>query len=103
MSDYDSEHRVAFKDLSDDEKRERIAEFRAQAQSRRDYHQDGSYYAIDEAFDEFSHANGAGNKVLAGAKLVGKSLFNIGRFTSAVALPYLLEDAAKKAEKSMKK
>mgnify|MGYP007087627617 CR=1 FL=1 len=103
MSDYDYEERVSFKDLSDDEKRERIAGWRDTAEQRREYHKEGKYLSLKESVDEFKDADNAGGKALAGAKIVGKSLFNIGRFAVAEALPSFLEQTAKQAEKSMKK
>lgn len=103
MSDYDYEERVPFKDLSDDEKRERIAEWRDTAKRGRERYKDGKYMSLKESVNKFKDADNAGEKALAGAKIVGKSLFNIGRFAVAEALPSMLEQVAKQAEKSMKK
>ncbi len=59
----------------------------------------GKYYSAKEAIDEFNDAYGASEKTVAGAKLVGKSLFNIGRFVTSELLPGMLEQGAKDLEK----
>ncbi len=88
--------------LSDEEKLERIAQMRQQAQERREFHKDGKYMSVKDSIDDFKYAFDAREKATAGAKIVGKSLFNVGRFALAELLPSMLETAADNGEKSIK-
>ena len=39
--------------LSDEEKLERIAQMRQQAQERREFHKDGKYMSVKDSIDDF--------------------------------------------------
>lgn len=97
-----TEERTRFQDLSDDEKHERIESMRNNANSAREKYGKGKYFSFGEAIDEIKQADGAGETAVASVKLIGKSLFNIGRFTVAEVIPGMMEQTAKQAEKSMK-
>ncbi len=56
------------------------------------------YYSPREAIDDVRYAIGAGETAVAGAKLVGKSLFNIGKFVGGSLLPDFLETRARMYE-----
>lgn len=95
--------KTPFKDLSDDEKKARIQDMRDSAKNFREKYKDGKYYSFGEAIDDIKQANGAGETTVASVKLVGKSLFNIGRFTFAEVLPAIADRSADLHEQSMKK
>lgn len=92
----DNDKKVDFKDLPDSEKAEQMRE---KASSMREFGSKGDYYSHKEAIDDLRYADGAGEKALAGAKLIGKSLFNIGRFGAKELLPRAFEQGAKNLEK----
>lgn len=92
-----------FQHLSDDEKSERIANMRQQAQGYRERHKNGKYMSVSDSIDEFKSADSTSKKAAAGVKIFGKSLFNVGRFAVTEVLPEFLEAAANTAEKSIKK
>lgn len=52
------------------------------------------YYSAKETVDDVRYAIGAGETAAAGAKLVGKSLFNIGKFIAGDLLPSALDKGA---------
>lgn len=52
------------------------------------------YYSAKETVDDVRYAIGAGETAVAGAKLVGKSLFNIGKFIAGDLLPSALDKGA---------
>lgn len=101
MSEYET--RTAYRDLSDDEKRERHKEMRDNANAMREKFKDGKYYGFKEAIDEVKDAYGFSETAVASAKLVGKSLFNIGRFTVTELAPTFLEEVAKMGDKNLKR
>ena len=90
------DERIEFKDLSDSEKAQRMRE---SASSMKDFGSKKDYYSPKEAIDDLRYADGAGEKALAGAKLIGKSLFNIGSFGAKELLPRAFEQGAKNLEK----
>lgn len=89
--------------LTDDEKRERIEKAKETAKNTREKYDDGKYFSLGEAVDEIKQANGVGQTTVASTKLVGKSLFNIGKFALAEALPSFLDRAAEQNEKALNK
>lgn len=99
-----AEDRVKFKDLDDDEKIERITKLKEQAADARKKHRTSTrgYYSWGETINDIKNANGAGETAIAGAKWAGKSLFNIGKFTTGELLPAVSERSAKLMEESMK-
>lgn len=99
MSD---DKRVAYKDLDDDGKRESLKKLKDSATSAEEKFSKGSYYSWSETIDDIKHASGAGKTAVAGTKLVGKSLFNIGKFALAEILPGILKTAVKKEEENLK-
>ena len=101
MADY--EERPSFKDLNDDEKKEFIRKMRDDAKNMREKHKNVKYFSFGEAIDDIKQANGAGKTTIASVKLVGKSIFNIGRFTVSEILPAMVDSAADIHEKSLKK
>lgn len=54
------------------------------------------YFSIGKAWKELTNSAGAGEKALAAAKLVGKSLSNAAVYGVTEALPKVAETAAKK-------
>ena len=92
-----NDEKVEFKDLTDSEKAQRM---RDSASSMRDFGDKKDYYSPKEAIDDLKYADGAGEKAIAGAKLIGKSLFNIGKFGTKELLPRILEQGAKNLDKS---
>ena len=65
------DERIEFKDLSDSEKAQRMRE---SASSMKDFGSKKDYYSPKEAIDDLRYADGAGEKAVAGVKLIGKSL-----------------------------
>lgn len=90
------DERIEFKDLSDSEKAQRMRE---SASSMKDFGSKKDYYSPKEAIDDLRYADGAGEKAVAGVKLIGKSLFNIGKFGVKELLPGILEQGARNLEK----
>lgn len=99
-----SEERVSYKDLDDDGKRERIASLKDRAATGKEKHRSSNrgYYSWGETIDDIKKAEGAGQTAIAGAKWAGKSLFNIGKFTTGELIPGILEGVAKQAEENLK-
>ena len=80
-------------------KEEQAQKFREDAQFLREK-TGGDYYSAREALDDVYFADGVGGKAAASAKLVGKSLFNIGRFIGSELLPAIGEQKARHLEKN---
>lgn len=95
--------------LTEEEKIERIKNMSNSIKSRfkNETDEDGKdtkYYSRDElkeSLDEVRYAQGK-DKAVAGAKLIGKSLFNVGRFAIKEAVPTVLDNMAENAEKNLK-
>lgn len=98
-----SEKRVRYIDLDDDGKRERIARMKERSAAGKEKHSKSSYYSWRETIKDIKDAQGAGETAVAGAKLAGKSLFNIGKFTVGELIPGMLEFGARQMEESLKK
>ncbi len=79
-------------------KEEKARKLREDAQALREKI-GGDYYSAKEAIDDVYYADGIGGKAAASAKLIGKSLFNIGRFIGSEILPAIGEQNARKLEK----
>lgn len=58
------------------------------------------YFKMGEALDDVSFAYGAKDTAVASLKLLGKGLFNVGRFAVAEVLPSAMEQVAKTVEKN---
>ena len=99
MSD---DERIAYKDLDDDEKKERIKSLRDNADSTKEKFGKGSYYSWGETIDDIKDAQGAAETAVASGKWAGKSLFNIGKFAVAEVVPGIMKTAAHMAEKNLK-
>ena len=41
---------------------------------------DDKYYKLGDAYDEFNYSYGANDKTVSALKMVGKGLFNVGKF-----------------------
>ena len=54
------------------------------------------YFSISESVDEFKDSFGLKEKSVAGLKIVGKGLFNVGKFTFIEILPAVAEKTANK-------
>lgn len=50
------------------------------------FYESDHYYSMKDAADEISNINSTQENVVAGAKLVGKGLFNLGLFASKLAV-----------------
>ncbi len=61
---------------------------------------ESKYFKIGEALDEVNHAYGDKEKTVASLKLLGKGIFNVGRFAVAEVLPSAMEQVAKQVEKN---
>lgn len=59
-----------------------------------------AYFKMDEALDDVNYAYGAKDKAVSTLKLLGKGLFNAGRFAVAEVLPAAMEQSAKLLEKN---
>lgn len=94
--------RVAYKDLDDDGKRERIKAIRDQADSAKEKFGKGSYYSWGETIRDIKDAQGAAETAVAGGKWAGKSLFNIGKFAVSEVLPSMMKNLADVSEKKLK-
>lgn len=98
----------SFSECTDEEKLERIARMKDNASSMREKYgtsqKEGKsiYFSMSDAVSELSKADTGTKKAMATSKLVGKSLFNVGRFVLGTALPALTEEIAKQNEKSIK-
>ncbi|MGM8939408.1 hypothetical protein [Psychrobacter okhotskensis] len=99
MSD---EERIAYNDLDDDGKRERITSMRDRADSTQAKFSKGSYYSWGETIDDIRRAEGAAETAVAGGKWAGKSLFNIGKFAVAEVVPGVMKSVARMSEENLK-
>ena len=85
--------------LNDRTDEERVENLRNLASKSREKSSRGDYYSPKATIQEFNDAYGAGEKAKAGTKLIGKSIFNIGRFIGKEVLPTILEQTANKIDK----
>lgn len=60
------------------------------------------YLSLSDNIDEFRYSDGAVDKSLAGLKIVGKSLFNVGKFAFSEVLPKAMDHMEKESEKYKK-
>ncbi|MBK1693456.1 hypothetical protein CKO09_01710 [Chromatium weissei] len=58
-----------------------------------------SYLRLSDDFDQLRYGFDGTDKMKGGLKLVGKSIFNIGKFALTEVLPAAVAFAAKEAEK----
>lgn len=94
----------SFKDLSENEQKERIVQNnKLAAKVREGVHGKSEYYSWNETIDDIKEANGAAETAVAGSKWAGKSLFNIGKFALGTAVPAVMEQVTKTLEDSVKK
>lgn len=56
---------------------------------------DKKYLSLSEDWSDLVDGYGAKERSIAGLKLLGKSIFNVGKFTFTEALPKIAEEAAK--------
>jgi hypothetical protein len=63
---------------------------------------DDKYLSLSEDWSELVDGYGAKERSIAGLKLLGKSIFNVGKFTLTEALPRMAEQTAKMAEEAAK-
>ncbi|WP_143189342.1 hypothetical protein [Paraburkholderia lycopersici] len=63
---------------------------------------DDEYLSLSEDWSELVDGYGAKERSIAGLKLLGKSIFNVGKFTFTEALPKMAERAAQMAEEAAK-
>ena len=56
---------------------------------------DSDYYDMSEALDELKYSFGAADKALSSAKILGKGLFNVARFSFTEILPRAMESTSK--------
>lgn len=62
--------------------------------------QESKYFKMGEALDEVKRAYGAQDTAVSTLKLLGKGIFNVGRFAVAEVLPSVMEQVATKVEKN---
>lgn len=98
----ESNERVPYADLTDSQKKERIAKMRNSADKMKGKASKGDYYAWGQTIDDIKHAQGAKETSVAGAKWLGKSVFNIGKFATAEVLPAVMKKVAEKNEENLK-
>ncbi|MBR7901172.1 MULTISPECIES: hypothetical protein [Burkholderia cepacia complex] len=60
------------------------------------------YLSLSEDWSELMDGYSAKERSIAGLKLLGKSIFNVGKFTLTEALPKMAEKTAKMAEEAAK-
>lgn len=58
------------------------------------------YFKMGEALDDVNYAYGAKDTAVASLKLLGKGIFNVGRFAVAEVLPSFMEQTAKQVERN---
>ncbi|MCG9057309.1 hypothetical protein LH442_15330 [Laribacter hongkongensis] len=58
------------------------------------------YFKMGEALDDVNYAYGTKDKAVASLKLIGKGLFNVGRFAVAEALPSAIGHVAQTIDKN---
>ncbi|MFL9865855.1 hypothetical protein PQR67_16895 [Paraburkholderia fungorum] len=63
---------------------------------------DDKYLSLSEDWSELVDGYGAKERSIAGLKLFGKSIFNVGKFAITEALPKMAEQTAKMAEEAAK-
>jgi hypothetical protein len=63
---------------------------------------DSKYSSLSNDIDDFRHSSGVGSKSMAGAKVLAKSLFNVGVFAVTEVLPGMVEAQKKAIEKQKK-
>ncbi len=61
-----------------------------------DEEKDSNYLKLSDDFDQLKNGYDALDKAAGGAKLLGKSLFNVGKFAFTVVLPKMAEEAEKR-------
>ena len=54
---------------------------------------ESKYFKMSDAWDEVSYGVGAGEKAKAGLKMLGKGLFNFGKFVATEAVPKMVEQS----------
>ena len=57
---------------------------------------DSKYLKLSDDFDQLKNGFDGLDKVAGGAKLLGKGLFNIGKFALTEVLPKVAEESAKR-------
>ncbi|MEK6368028.1 MAG: hypothetical protein V4803_16685 [Burkholderia gladioli] len=67
-----------------------------------DMENDDKYLSLSEDWSGLVHGYGAKERSVAGLKLLGKSIFNVGRYAFTEALPKMAEHTAKMAEEAAK-
>lgn len=67
----------------------------SEMQNMNEQDEDSGYFKLGDALDEMSYSYGVKDKGISALKLVGKGVFNIGRFAVAEVFPALLETTAK--------
>ncbi|KVE75810.1 hypothetical protein WI98_11930 [Burkholderia vietnamiensis] len=63
---------------------------------------DDKYLSLSEDWSELVDGYGAKERSVAGLKILGKSIFNIGKFAFTEALPKIAEQTARMAEEAAK-
>lgn len=59
------------------------------------------YYSLSEAWEDVSYSDG-GDKVVNSFKLLGKGLFNVGKFIATEAVPGIVEENIRKSSAMLK-
>lgn len=60
---------------------------------------DDKYYSLSNDMDDLRFGLGAKDKTIAGAKIFGKSIFNVGKFVFTSAIPAATDHLEREAEK----
>lgn len=64
---------------------------------------DDKYYSLSNDLDDLRFGYGAEDKAVAGAKILGKGIFNVTKFVFSAAIPAATEQMKREVEKNKSK